>query len=410
MSDRAENEKLPIYSAIVDEVEEFHDKAILHPVSAKTASKTTAAETDPLPLRGIDHVRFFVGNARQSAYFYRNAFGFDVIAYAGLETKTRHEAGYVLRQGDITFVLASPLSPEHRDSYRIVQHGDGVQDIALEVDDVTASYRLAVERGAVGITPPTLLEDEYGVYEYAVIRAYGDTTHSFVNRDRYRGVFAPGYKPLDPDRYSPRTFHPVGLKAIDHIVGNVEEGKMNEWVHFYEHVLGFAQLISFDDKDISTEYSALMSKVVQGGGGRIKFPINEPAQGRRRSQIEEYLNFYHGAGVQHIALATDNIVETVRALRHNDVSFLRVPGAYYEMLPQRIGVIDEDLAELADLGILVDRDDEGYMLQIFTKPVEDRPTLFFEIIERHGSKSFGKGNFKALFEAIEREQARRGTL
>jgi 4-hydroxyphenylpyruvate dioxygenase len=255
-----------------------------------------------------------------------------------------------------------------------------------------------------------LLEDEFGVYEYAVIRAYGDTTHSFVNRDRYRGVFAPGYRPLDPDRYSPRTFHPVGLRCVDHIVGNVEEGKMDEWVRFYQDVLGFRQLVSFDDKDISTEYSALMSKVVQGGGGRIKFPINEPARSRRRSQIEEYLNFYHGPGVQHIALTTDNIIETVRALRHNDVSFLRVPRAYYEMLPQRVGAIDEDLNDIAELGILVDRDDEGYMLQIFTKPVEDRPTLFFEIIERHGSRSFGKGNFKALFEAIEREQARRGTL
>jgi 4-hydroxyphenylpyruvate dioxygenase len=363
-----------------------------------------------IPLRGIDHVRFFVGNARQSAYFYRNAFGFDVIAYAGLETKTRHEAGYVLRQGDITFVLASPLGPEHTDSYRIVQHGDGVQDIALAVEDVPAAYRIATERGAVGIKPPTLLEDEYGVYEFAVIRAYGDTTHSFINRDRYRGAFAPGYKPLDPDRYSPRTFHSVGLTAIDHIVGNVEEGKMDDWVRFYQHVMGFSQLVSFDDKDISTDYSALMSKVVQGGGGRIKFPINEPAKSRRRSQIEEYLNFYNGPGVQHIALTTDNIIETVRSLRHNDVSFLRVPHAYYEMLPDRVGAIDEDISELADLGILVDRDDEGYMLQIFTKPVEDRPTLFFEIIERHGSKSFGKGNFKALFEAIEREQARRGTL
>jgi 4-hydroxyphenylpyruvate dioxygenase len=363
-----------------------------------------------IPLRGIDHVRFFVGNARQSAYFYRNAFGFDVIAYAGLETRTRHEAGYVLKQGDITFVLASPLGPEHPEAQRLIVHGDGVQDIALAVDDVALSFETATARGAVGVTPPTLLEDENGVYEYAVIRAYGDTTHSFVNRDRYRGVFAPGYKPLDPDRYSPRTFHPVGLRMIDHIVGNVEEGKMNEWVQFYQRVLGFSQLVSFDDKDISTEYSALMSKVVQGGGGRIKFPINEPAKSRRRSQIEEYLNFYHGAGVQHIALTTDSIIETVRALRLNDVSFLRVPRAYYDMLPERVGAIDEDLAELAELGILVDRDDEGYMLQIFTKPVEDRPTLFFEIIERHGSKSFGKGNFKALFEAIEREQARRGTL
>jgi 4-hydroxyphenylpyruvate dioxygenase len=363
-----------------------------------------------LPLRRIDHVRFFVGNARQSAYFYRNAFGFDVVAYAGLETKTRHEAGYVLRQGKITFVLASPLGPDHPENRRLLLHGDGVQDIALEVDDVKHSYEETVRRGATGVTGPTLLEDENGVYEFATIRAYGDTTHTFVNRDRYRGVFAPGYKPLDPERYSPRTFRPAGLMAIDHIVGNVEEGKMDDWVGFYEKVMGFSQLVHFDDKDISTEYSALMSKVVQGGGGRIKFPINEPAQGKRRSQIEEYLDYYHGPGVQHIAMATGNIVETVRALRHNDVSFLRVPSAYYDMLPERIGNIQEDIRELADLGILVDRDDEGYMLQIFTKPVEDRPTLFFEVIERHGSQSFGKGNFKALFEAIEREQAIRGTL
>jgi 4-hydroxyphenylpyruvate dioxygenase len=363
-----------------------------------------------IPLRRIDHVRFFVGNARQSAYFYRNAFGFDVVGYAGLETRTRHEAGYVLKQGDITFVLASPLGPEHPEAQRIIQHGDGVQDIALQVDDVSAAYRIALERGATGVTEPTLLEDEHGVYEFATIRTYGDTTHSFVNRDRYRGVFAPGYKPLDPDRYSPSSFHSAGLKFIDHIVGNVEEGKMGEWVRFYERVLGFSLLVSFDDKDISTEYTALMSKVVQGGNGRIKFPINEPARSKRRSQIEEYLQFYRGPGVQHIALATDDIMETVRALRHNDCSFLKVPPAYYEMLPDRVGPIDEDIRELAELGILVDRDEEGYLLQIFTKPVEDRPTVFFEIIERHGSQSFGKGNFKALFEAIEREQARRGTL
>jgi 4-hydroxyphenylpyruvate dioxygenase len=366
--------------------------------------------TDTFPLRRIDHVRFFVGNARQSAYFYRNAFGFDVVAYAGLETKTRHEAGYVLKQGTITFVLASPLGPDHPEAQRIIRHGDGVQDIALEVDDVRTAYDTATRRGAIGLTGPTLLEDEHGVYEFAVIRAYGDTTHTFVNRDRYRGVFAPGYLPLDPDRYGTSTFQPAGLKAIDHIVGNVEEGKMDEWVSFYERVLGFSQLVSFDDKDISTEYSALMSKVVQGGNGRIKFPINEPAKAKRRSQIEEYLNYYQGPGVQHIALMTGDIVKTVRALRANDVSFLRVPPAYYDALPDRIGNINEDINELAELGILVDRDDEGYMLQIFTKPVEDRPTLFFEIIERHGSRSFGKGNFKALFEAIEREQARRGTL
>jgi 4-hydroxyphenylpyruvate dioxygenase len=257
---------------------------------------------------------------------------------------------------------------------------------------------------------PRALEDEHGTYEYATIRAYGDTTHTFVNHDRYRGVFAPGYKPLDPDRYNPGTYKPAGLLTIDHIVANVEEGRMNEWVRWYEQVLGFNQLISFDDKDISTEYSALMSKVMQNGTGRIKFPINEPARARRRSQIEEYLQFFHGPGVQHIALTTDDIVSTVRALRHNDVSFLRVPRAYYDALPGRVGAIDESLADLAELGILVDKDDEGYMLQIFTKPVADRPTLFFEIIERHGSRSFGKGNFKALFEAIEREQARRGTL
>jgi 4-hydroxyphenylpyruvate dioxygenase len=366
--------------------------------------------TDPLPLRRIDHVRFFVGNARQSAYFYRNAFGFDVVAYAGLETKTKHEAGYVLRQGNITFVLASPLGPEHPEAQRIAVHGDGVQDIALEVADVRAAYETATARGAVGVQKPMALEDEFGVYEYATIRAYGDTTHSFVNRDRYRGVFAPGYLPLEPERYQTKTFRPAGLAAIDHIVGNVEEGKMNDWVRFYENVMGFSQLISFDDKDISTEYSALMSKVVQGGNGRIKFPINEPARAKRSSQIEEYLNFYHGPGVQHIAMATGDIVETVRSLRDRDVSFLRVPHSYYDMLPDRIGRIEEDIDDLAELGILVDRDDEGYMLQIFTKPVEDRPTLFFEIIERRGSKSFGKGNFKALFEAIEREQARRGTL
>jgi 4-hydroxyphenylpyruvate dioxygenase len=362
------------------------------------------------PIRRIDHVRFFVGNARQSAYFYRNAFGFDVVAYAGLETGVRHEAGYVLRQGEITFVLASPLVADHPDNSRLTLHGDGVQEIALEVDDVASAYAIATGRGAVGVVPPSRKEDAHGVYEFATIRAYGDTTHSFVNRDRYRGLFAPGYEPLDLGRYDARTFHPVGLTAIDHIVANVEEGKMQEWVRFYEDVLGFSLLVHFDDKDISTEYTALMSKVVQDGRGRIKLPINEPAKGRRRSQIEEYLRFYGGPGVQHIAMATGDIIATVRAMRNNDVSFLKVPGAYYELLPGRIGPIEEDLRVLADLGILVDRDEEGYLLQIFTKPVEDRPTLFFEIIQRHGARSFGKGNFKALFEAIEYEQARRGTL
>jgi 4-hydroxyphenylpyruvate dioxygenase len=365
---------------------------------------------DALPLRRIDHVRLFVGNARQSAYFYRNAFGFDVIAYAGLETRVKHEAGYVLRQGQITLVLVSPLSSAHPESSRLVAHGDGVTDIALEVADVQAAYRRAIEQGAKSVTPPTPLEDEFGVYEFATIRTYGDTTHTFVNRDRYRGVFAPGYLPIDPERYSPSSQRPVGLKAIDHIVGNVEEGKMDEWVEFYKRVLGFEQLVHFDDKDISTEYSALMSKVVQNGSGRIKFPLNEPAAGKRKSQIEEYLQFHGGPGVQHVALATDDIIGAVRAMRDNDVSFLRVPRTYYEMLSDRVGVIREDVTVLAELGILVDRDDEGYMLQIFTKPVADRPTLFFEVIQRRGSRSFGKGNFKALFEAIEGEQARRGTL
>ena len=292
----------------------------------------------------------------------------------------------------------------------MILHGDGVSDIALQVDDVKRAYHLAVERGAVGVIGPRKIEDKYGLYEYASIRAYGDTTHTFVNRDNYKGAFAPGFDPIDPSRYNPATYQTTGLLAIDHIVGNVEEGRMNEWVEFYRRVLGFEQLVSFDDQDISTEYSALMSKVVQSGRGKIKFPINEPAHGRRKSQIEEYIDFYGGAGVQHIAMATNDIIKTVRALKANDVSFLRVPKTYYETLGDRIGNIKEDIHELADLGILVDRDDEGYMLQIFTKPVQDRPTLFFEIIQRVGSKSFGKGNFKALFEAIEREQDSRGTL
>jgi 4-hydroxyphenylpyruvate dioxygenase len=366
--------------------------------------------SDAVALRRIDHVRMFVGNARQSAYFYRNAFGFNVVAYAGLETGVRHEACYVLRQGQITFVLASPLRSDHPDAQRLVRHGDGVQSIALEVEDVFAAFEAAVARGAKPASPPRTLVDEFGTYDCAEIQAYGDTTHAFVNRSRYRGVFAPGFKPIDPDRYSPSTFRQVGLKAIDHIVANVEEGKMGDWVDFYSKVMGFSLLVSFDDKDISTDYSALMSKVVADGRGRIKFPINEPAKGRRRSQIEEFLDYYGGPGVQHIALATGDIIASVRAMAANDVSFLRVPPAYYEMLPSRVGEISEDCHDLAELGILVDRDDEGYLLQIFTKPVEDRPTLFFEVIQRRGARSFGKGNFKALFEAIESEQARRGTL
>ena len=363
-----------------------------------------------IPLRKIDHIRFFVGNARQSAFFYRNAFGFDVVAYEGLETKVKHQAGYVLKQGEITFVLTSPLSAQHPEAQRLVTHGDGVMDIALDVPDVRAAYDEAVRRGATGVRPPETLADDRGEFDAASIRAYGDTTHTFVNRDRYRGAFMPGFSAIDPARYQEHTARPVGLAAIDHVVANVEEGKMNEWVEFYSKVLGFTQLVSFDDKDISTEYSALMSKVVQSGTGRVKFPINEPAQAKRRSQIDEYLQYYGGPGVQHIALITGDIIKTVRAMRANDVSFLRVPKAYYDTLAERVGPIREDLRELAELGILVDKDDEGYMLQIFTKPVADRPTVFFEVIQRRGSKSFGKGNFKALFEAIEREQELRGTL
>jgi 4-hydroxyphenylpyruvate dioxygenase len=362
-----------------------------------------------IPLRRIDHVRFFVGNARQSAYFYRNAFGFDVVAYKGLETGDRCEAGYVLRQGNITFVLTSSLRADHPENPRLMRHGDGVQDVALEVDDVTLAYQLAIEHGAVGVQPPTTHTDAHGIVETATIRTYGDTTHTFINRDHYTGVFMPGYAPLEAHRY--RAERPdCGLVAIDHIVGNVEEGAMDEWVGYYEKVLGFSQLVHFDDKDISTEYTALMSKVVQGGAGRIKFPLNEPAEGRKKSQIEEYLEFYGGPGVQHIAMGTKDILATVKQLRENDVTFLRVPDTYYELLPERVGEIEEDLATIRELGILVDRDDEGYLLQIFTAPVEDRPTVFFEIIERNGSRSFGKGNFKALFEAIEREQEKRGTL
>ena len=362
------------------------------------------------PLRKIDHVRFFVGNARQCAFFYRNAFGFEVVAYAGLETRVKGEAGYVLKQGEISFVLTSPLDAEHPESGRLVTHGDGVKDIAMDVPDVPTAYAEAVKRGATGLRAPQALEDEHGVYATASILAYGDTAYSFINRDRYRGVFAPGYTPIETGRYDAKTAKPVGLSAIDHLVANVEEGKMDEWVEFHHRVLGFTQLQHFDDRDIGTEYSALMSKVVQSGTGRIKFPINEPAKSKRKSQIEEYLQFYGGPGVQHIALITGDIVKTVRAMRDNDVSFLRVPSSYYDALPERVGPIREDLAQLADLGILVDKDDEGYMLQIFTKPVADRPTLFFEVIQRRGSKSFGKGNFKALFEAIEREQDKRGTL
>lgn len=367
---------------------------------------TTTIEEDFLPILGTDHIEFFVGNAKQAAYFYRTAFGFQLTAYAGLETGVRDRASYVLQQGKIRFVLTTPYHPNNSIAEHIYTHGDGVKVLALWVEDAKKAWEETTKRGARSVQEPTILRDEHGTVVIATIKTYGDTVHTFVERKDYRGIFMPGYVPVEMT-YNPA---PIGLKYVDHCVGNVELGKMNEWVKFYEDVLGFKLLVTFDDKDISTEYSALMSKVVSNGTGYIKFPINEPAQGRRKSQIDEFLEYYHGPGVQHIALATDDIVYTVSELRKRGVEFLRVPTTYYDDLLDRVGAIDEDIAVLRDLNILVDRDDEGYLLQIFTKPVQDRPTLFFEIIQRKGARSFGKGNFKALFEAIEREQALRGNL
>jgi 4-hydroxyphenylpyruvate dioxygenase len=364
--------------------------------------------SDPLDLQGIDYVELYVSNARQAAHFYRTALGLRPIAYAGLETGVRDRASWVLSRRNIRFVLTAPLLPDPCDpiAAHIARHGDGVKDIALRVADAAAAYHEALRRGARSILEPTLLEDAHGRVVRASIATYGDTIHSLVQRDGYEGVFLPGYQPITDAMPTPET----GLAAIDHIVGNVELGKMNEWVGFYRDVLGFAQLIHFEDKDISTEYSALMSKVMQNGHGKIKFPINEPAEGRRKSQIEEYLDYYGGPGVQHIALATGDILASVDALRAAGIPFLRVPDAYYEELPSRVGPIAEDVRDLASRGVLVDRDEEGYLLQIFSQPLQDRPTLFVEIIQRKGSRGFGKGNFKALFEAIEREQERRGNL
>jgi 4-hydroxyphenylpyruvate dioxygenase len=366
----------------------------------------SAASTDTFPINGTDFVEFYVGNARQASHYYRTAFGFQFVAYRGPETGTRDRASYLLQQNKVRLVLTSALTPDHPAAAHVALHGDGVRDIALWVDDARQAFDRAVERGARPAQKPTVLRDEGGEVVIAGIHTYGDTIHSLVERRNYKGLFLPGVQPASP-RYAPS---PVGLQYVDHCVGNVELGAMNTWVNFYQDVMGFRNLISFDDKDISTEYSSLMSKVVASGNDRIKFPINEPAQGRKKSQIDEYLDFYRGPGVQHIAIATDNIVDTVTALRDRGVDFLQVPKAYYDSVLDRVGRIDEDLAPLKELGILVDRDDEGYLLQIFSKPVQDRPTLFYEIIQRKGAKSFGKGNFKALFEAIEREQAARGNL
>lgn len=359
---------------------------------------------DIFPIRRIDHIRFVVGNAKQTADWYHRIFGFDLVAYGGLETGLRTEAGYVLEQGEVRFLISTPLTPDHPWGSLLARHGDFVRDIAFEVDDVDEAYRVALSRGAQGVQEPTTIEDSFGEVRLAAVQTYGDVIHSLINRDRYAGPFLPRYREQRKQGDS------IGLEYVDHIVGNVELGKMNYWVDWYKNVLGFSQLISFDDKDISTEYTALMSKVMEYGGGRIKFPINEPAQGKKKSQIDEYLEFHGGPGVQHIALHTSDILRTVSAIKERGLDFLYVPSTYYDDLVDRVGKIDERIGALKELGILVDRDDEGYLLQIFSKPVEDRPTLFYEIIQRKGARSFGKGNFKALFEAIEREQALRGTL
>jgi 4-hydroxyphenylpyruvate dioxygenase len=374
--------------------------------STATEIGTDTIAADFLPINGTDFVEFYVGNAKQASFFYRTAFGFKLIAYAGPETGLRDRASFVLQQGKIRFVLTTPLHPDGEIADHIKLHGDGVKTLALWVDDATAAWNETTRRGAVSVQQPTTLSDEHGSVVLSAIKTYGDTVHTFVERSKYSGPFLPGYKSVD-DGYSTE---PIGLLYVDHCVGNVELGRMNEWVKFYSDVMGFKLLLTFDDKDISTEYSALMSKVMSNGNGYIKFPINEPAAGKKKSQIEEYLDFYHGPGVQHVALATNDILHTVDSLRKRGVQFLFVPDAYYADLIDRVGTIDEDVDDLRRLNILVDRDEEGYLLQIFTKPVEDRPTLFYEIIQRKGARSFGKGNFKALFESIEREQQLRGNL
>jgi 4-hydroxyphenylpyruvate dioxygenase len=364
-------------------------------------------EHDRMPVHGIDHVEFYVGNAAQAAYYFVHAFGFTETAYCGLETAHRHRRSHVLEQGRIRLVLTGTLRGGDEIADHHGRHGDGVHKIALSVPDAAAAYEHAVAHGARGVHTPYWAEDENGRVQLSSVATYGDTLHLFVQREDYRGAFLPGYErraeaPKDPDG--------MLLMAIDHIVGNVELGHMNEWVAYYERVFGMTEMIHFSDEAISTEYSALMSKVVTDGSGRIKFPINEPAQGKRKSQIEEYIDYYNGAGAQHIAMATRDIVRCVSELRERGVDFLNIPEEYYDDVPERIGQIDERIEDLRRLGILVDRDDEGYLLQIFTKPISDRPTVFFEIIERHGARGFGEGNFKALFEAIEREQEKRGNL
>ena len=376
----------------------------------ETALKTTPAAgphalQDYMPLNGVDHVEFFVGNAKQAAFFYTRAFGFKLVAYSGLETGTRDRASYVLQQGRIRLVFTGSLHSDSPIAEHQRKHGDGVKVIALSVPSVDHAWREATSRGAEGVAEPFTVSDEHGSVRMATIKTYGETLHTFVERGDYDGPFLPGFEPVEDG-----TEDSGMLLAIDHIVGNVELGSMETWVKFYEDVFGMTEMIHFSDDDISTEYSALMSKVVSDGKGLVKFPINEPAEGKRKSQIDEYLEFYEGAGAQHIAVATRDIVGTVTEMRRRGVEFLTIPPAYYEDVPVRVPEVVEQLADLREQGILVDRDDEGYLLQIFTKPVGDRPTMFFEVIERHGARGFGDGNFKALFEAIEREQERRGNL
>jgi len=362
-------------------------------------------EADFLQIKSIDHVHFYVGNAKHAMFYWWKAYGFKPVAYSGLETGNRDFASYVLESGQARFVVSAPYGPTSEIAAHHMVHGDGVKVIALEVDDVEKAWKETTSRGGKSAWSPREQKDDFGIYRTSAIYTYGETLHVFVDRDDYKGTFAPTYRLIkDKEAQS------VGLAAIDHIVGNVQLGKMNEWVNYYHKVMGFRQLMHFDDKDISTEYSALMSKVVQNGNGRVKFPINEPAEGKKKSQIEEYLDYYLTPGAQHIALITGDIIKTVTQLKNNGVEFLRVPETYYEILPDRVGKIDEDMKAIHDLGILVDRDDEGYLLQIFSKPIQDRPTMFVEVIERHGSQSFGKGNFKALFEALELEQEQRGNL
>ncbi len=368
--------------------------------------KPAAKQVDFLPLEGTDYVEFYVGNAKQAAHFYKTAFGFQSLAYAGPETGFKDRASYAVRQNKLTFVFTTSLRAGNAIADHVYKHGDGVKVLALRVADANGAWHETMKRGGKSYMEPTTLKDEFGNVVLSGIHTYGETVHLFIERKNYTGAFMPGYKEWKTP-YNPSS---TGLLYVDHCVGNVGWNQMNKWVKFYEEVMGFGNILSFDDKDISTEYSALMSKVMSSGNGFVKFPINEPAEGKKKSQVEEYLDFYEGEGCQHVALATNDIVDTVTQLQNRGIEFLKVPTTYYDDLLQRVGHIDEDLEPLKQLGILVDRDNEGYLLQIFTKPVEDRPTLFFEIIQRKGAKSFGKGNFKALFEAIEREQDLRGNL